>query len=111
MTTIAYCAAEGEGRIHENMMYMDEHIRPQLENCINTLHASGTKVSGQLSHWGNSSKNAEFTDKRHLGTSFGINTLGLADGLPFAGALTISKIKELCGSISTTSQVSDFCWV
>lgn len=94
MTTIAYCAAEADGRINENMLYMDERIRPQLESFIATLHASGTKVSGQLSHCGNFSKNAEFTGKRPLGPSFGINSLGLAYGMPFAGALTIPQIKE-----------------
>lgn len=94
MTTIAYCAAEADGRINEGMMYMGEHIRPQLESFIQTLHASGTKVSGQLSHCGNFSKNAEFTGKRPLGPSFGINALGLAYGLPLAGALTVPQIKE-----------------
>ena len=94
MTTIAYCAAEADGRINEDMMYMDEHIRPQLESFIDTLHKSGTKVSGQLSHCGNFSKNRDFTGKRPLGPSFGINSLGLAYGLPLAGSLTIPQIKE-----------------
>jgi 2,4-dienoyl-CoA reductase-like NADH-dependent reductase (Old Yellow Enzyme family) len=94
MTTIAYCAAEADGRINEDMLYMDESIRPQLESFIATLHKAGTKVSGQLSHCGNFSKNAEFTGKRPLGPSFGINALGLAYGMPFAGALTIPQIKE-----------------
>ena len=94
MTTLAYCAAEADGRIHENMMYMGEHIRPELESFIKTLHDSGTKVSGQLSHCGNFSKNAEFKGKRPLGASAGINTLGLAYGLPIAGALSIPQIKE-----------------
>lgn len=94
MTTIAYCAAEADGRINEDMMYMDERIRPELESFISTLHASGTKVSGQLSHCGNFSKNAEFTGRRPLGPSFGINSLGLAYGMPFAGSMTIPQIKE-----------------
>ncbi len=94
MTTIAYCAAEADGRINENMMYMDDYIRPHLEPFINLLHDEGTMVSGQLGHCGNFSKNAEFTGKRPLGPSFGINTLGLAYGLAFAGSLTIPQIKE-----------------
>jgi 2,4-dienoyl-CoA reductase-like NADH-dependent reductase (Old Yellow Enzyme family) len=94
MTTIAYCAAEADARINEDMMYMGEHIRPQLESFINTLHEEGTKVSGQLGHCGNFSKNADFQGKRPLGPSFGINTLGLAYGLPLAGSLTIPQIKE-----------------
>ncbi len=94
MTTIAYCATENDGRINADMMYMDEYIRPQLEAFIRTLHDSGTKVSGQLSHCGNFSKNSELSSKRPLGPSFGINSLGLAYGLPFAGALTIPQIRE-----------------
>lgn len=94
MTTIAYCAAEADARINEDMMYMDEHIRPQLQAFIQTLHDSGTKVSGQLGHCGNFSKNREFTGKRPMGPSFGINSLGLAYGLPFAGAMSIPQIKE-----------------
>lgn len=94
MTTIGYCAAESDGRINENMIYMHEGIRPQLQNMINTLHNSGTKVSGQLSHCGNFTKNNEFSGKRPLGPSFGINSLGLAYGLPFCGALSIPQIKQ-----------------
>lgn len=94
MTTIGYCAAESDGRINENMIFMHEGIRSQLENMIGTLHGSGTKVSGQLSHCGNFSKNKELSSNRPLGPSFGINSLGLAYGLPFAGALTITQIKQ-----------------
>ena len=31
LTTVAYCAAEADGRVMEEMMYMHEGIRPQLE--------------------------------------------------------------------------------
>ena len=94
MTTIAYCASENDGRIHSDMMYMGEHIRPQLEYFIKTLHDSETKVSGQLSHCGNFSKNKELSSKRPLGPNFGINSLGLAYGLPFSDAMTIPQIKQ-----------------
>jgi 2,4-dienoyl-CoA reductase-like NADH-dependent reductase (Old Yellow Enzyme family) len=94
MTTLAYCAAEGDGRIHEDMLYMHEGIRDGLEEFIARLHATGTKVSGQLGHCGNFSKNREFTGKRPLGPSRGINPLGLTYGLPFAGALTKPQIAE-----------------
>ncbi len=94
MTTIAYCAAEGDGRINEDMMYMDEYIRPEMESFIDTLHQAGTKVSGQLSHCGNFSKNANFKGKRPMGPSAGLNNLGLVYGLPFAGAMSVGQIKE-----------------
>jgi len=94
MTTLAYCAAEADGRIHEHMIYMDEGARVGLEEFIGRLHATGAKVSGQLGHCGNFSKNRDFTGKRPLGPSPGINSLGLAYGLPFAGALTKPQIGE-----------------
>ncbi len=94
MTTLAYCAAEADGRIHEHMLYMHEGIRAQLEAFVARLHATGAKVSGQLGHCGNFSKNREFEGKRPLGPSRGINSLGLAYGLPFAGALTQEQIRD-----------------
>jgi 2,4-dienoyl-CoA reductase-like NADH-dependent reductase (Old Yellow Enzyme family) len=94
MTTIAYCAAEADGRISENMMHMHEGVRSDLTAMIDRLHATGAKVSGQLGHCGNFSKNREFAGRRPLGPSRGINSLGLTYGLPFAGALGQSEIRE-----------------
>ncbi len=94
MTTLAYCAAEADGRIHENMLYMHEGIRPELERMIAAVHATGAKVSGQLGHCGNFSKNRDFEGRRPLGPSRGLNPLGLTYGLPFAGALTVPQIRE-----------------
>ena len=94
MTTLAYCAAESDGRINENQLYMHEGIRGELEAFVARLHATGAKVSGQLGHCGNFSKNREFQGKRPLGPSRGINSLGLAYGLPFAGALSQTQIRE-----------------
>jgi 2,4-dienoyl-CoA reductase-like NADH-dependent reductase (Old Yellow Enzyme family) len=100
MTTLAYCAAEADGRIHENMLSMHEGIRPQLERLIRTVHATGAKVSGQLGHCGSFSKNRAFTGRRPLGPSRGFNALGLAAGMPFAGALTVPEIRERVASFA-----------
>ncbi len=94
MTTLAYCAAEADGRIHEHMLHMHEGIRPGLEALIARVHATGAKVSGQLGHCGNFSKNREFIGRRPLGPSRAINPLGLTYGLPFAGALSQTQIRE-----------------
>jgi 2,4-dienoyl-CoA reductase-like NADH-dependent reductase (Old Yellow Enzyme family) len=94
MTTLAYCAAEADGRIHENMLYMHEGIRPQLQELIARVHATGAKVSGQLGHCGNFSKNRELRGRRPLGPSAGVNPLGLTYGLPLAGALSPGQIAE-----------------
>jgi 2,4-dienoyl-CoA reductase-like NADH-dependent reductase (Old Yellow Enzyme family) len=94
MTTIAYCAAEPDGRIHENMMYMHEGIRPELERFIRTVQATGAKVSGQLGHCGAFTKNLEFSGKRPLGPSKGTNALGLAYGLSRIAEMTKPQIRE-----------------
>ena len=94
MTTIGYCAAESDGRISNQMMYMGEENREPLTKIIQSIQATGCKVSGQLSHCGNFSKNKELKSRRPLGPSRGINMLGLVEGLPFAGKLTVPEIKE-----------------
>ncbi len=94
MTTVGYCAAEGDGRISERMTYMHEGVRPQLEKLVAAVHSAGAKVSGQLSHCGNFSKNQEFSGKRPLGPSFGINKLGLLEGMPFAGSMSVAEIDQ-----------------
>jgi 2,4-dienoyl-CoA reductase-like NADH-dependent reductase (Old Yellow Enzyme family) len=94
MTTVGYCAAESDGRINEKMLYMDERIRPQLSTLIRSVQATGAKVSGQLSHCGNFTKSSEFSGHIPRGPSWGINQLGLAYGLPIAGALSVAQIKE-----------------
>ncbi len=94
MTTLAYCAAENNGRIHENMLYMHEGIRAPLQHFIKTVQATGAKVSGQLSHCGGFSKNKMLEGARPLGPSWGLNMVGLAHGMFLCGALSVSQIKE-----------------
>ena len=94
MTTIAYCAAESDGRIHQDMMYMHEGIRPELERFVRTVQATGARVSGQLGHCGGFTKNLEFSGKRPLGPSKGTNALGLAYGLSRIAEMTKPQIRE-----------------
>jgi 2,4-dienoyl-CoA reductase-like NADH-dependent reductase (Old Yellow Enzyme family) len=94
MTTIAYCAAESDGRIHENMMYMHEGIRPELEGFVRTVKATGAKVAGQLGHCGAFTKNRKFSGKRPLGPSKGTNALGLPYGLARIAEMTKPQIRE-----------------
>jgi len=94
MTNIAYCAAEADGRIHQDMMYMHEGIRPELERFIRTVQATGAKVAGQLGHCGAFTKNLEFSGKRPLGPSKGTNALGLAYGLRKIDEMTKLQIRE-----------------
>lgn len=94
MTTVAYCAAESDGRIHENMMYMHEGIRPELERLIRTVQATGAKVSGQLGHCGAFTKNEEFSGERPLGPSKGLNALGVTHGLSRIAEMSKAQIRE-----------------
>lgn len=94
MTTIGYCATEADGRLNEDMLYMHEGIRAEMTQLIGTLHGLGTKVSGQMGHGGGFSKNAALQRKRPLGPNFGINTLGIPQGMIFCDGMTQQDIKQ-----------------
>ncbi len=95
LTTVAYCAVEANGRVKEEMMYMHEGIRPQVEQMTRAVHEAGSKISGQMGHCGNFSQNKGFHGKRPLGPSPMINMGGIPVGLPFAGAMTHADIDHV----------------
>jgi 2,4-dienoyl-CoA reductase-like NADH-dependent reductase (Old Yellow Enzyme family) len=98
MTTIGYCTSEADGRINDQMMWMHDGIRDELANINGELKraAPGVKISGQVAHCGNFSKNRKLQRlKRPLGPSRQLNMLGAPAGLPFAGAMTIPDIDHL----------------
>ncbi|WP_101757783.1 NADH:flavin oxidoreductase [Oceanicoccus sp. KOV_DT_Chl] len=96
MTTIGYCATESDGRVNDQMMYMHDAIRSPLTNMIHDLHSTGAKVSGQMGHCGNFTKNKHLTRlKRPLGPSRQFNMLGAPSGIPFAGAMSIRDIDDM----------------
>ena len=98
MTTLGYCTTEADGRINDQMMWMHEGIRPQLMHIIRELKqaAPDVRVSGQLAHCGNFSKNRKLQRlKRPLGPSRRLNMLGLPSGLPLAGAMSVADIDYL----------------
>lgn len=94
MTTVAYCAPEPDGRMHENMLVMNESVREPLTKMLAELHTTGAKVSGQLAHCGYFSKNKKLERmKRPLGPSRQFNSLGFMVGMPFAGAMNEADIE------------------
>jgi 2,4-dienoyl-CoA reductase-like NADH-dependent reductase (Old Yellow Enzyme family) len=95
LTTVAYCAVEPDGRVKEEMMYMHEGIRPQIEALTRAVHEGGGKISGQMGHCGNFSQNKAFEGKRPLGPSPMINMGGIPFCLPFAGAMTHADIDHV----------------
>jgi 2,4-dienoyl-CoA reductase-like NADH-dependent reductase (Old Yellow Enzyme family) len=94
MTTIAYCAAENNGRLHADMMYMNEYVREPLSTMIATIKTTGTRVSAQLCHSGAMSKNKEMDGWMSSGPSFGPNMLGMAYGKFFSAGMTRPQIRE-----------------
>ncbi|MEE2733388.1 MAG: NADH:flavin oxidoreductase [Pseudomonadota bacterium] len=98
MTTLGYCAVTNDGRLNENMLYMHDGLRPALTELIQQLHALDTKVSGQMGFGGGFSKNRQLERKRPLGPSFGINLLGVAQGMLFCDAMSLNDIKALIKS-------------
>jgi 2,4-dienoyl-CoA reductase-like NADH-dependent reductase (Old Yellow Enzyme family) len=98
MTTIGYCTTEADGRINDQMMWMHAGIRDQLTHMNRELKdaAPGVAISGQMTHCGNFSKNRKLQRlKRPLGPSRQFNSLGVASGMPFAGAMTVRDIDYL----------------
>jgi 2,4-dienoyl-CoA reductase-like NADH-dependent reductase (Old Yellow Enzyme family) len=95
MTTVGYCTVEPDGRISDQMLFMHEGIRSGLERLVDAVHDAGGAASGQMGHCGNFTKNRSLQRKRPLGPSRGINPLGLAYGLPFAGAMNQQHIDQM----------------
>ena len=98
MTTIGYCTSEADGRINDQMMWMHDGIRDRLAHMNAELKtaASQVKISGQMTHCGNFSKNRKLQRiKRPMGPSRQFNMLGAAAVLPFAGAMTVQDIDYL----------------
>jgi 2,4-dienoyl-CoA reductase-like NADH-dependent reductase (Old Yellow Enzyme family) len=98
MTTLAYCAVEPDGRLHEHQMHMDAAIAPQLQALADRVHRSGARLSGQMAHAGGFTKNAALQRKRPLGPSFGFNKYGAAQGMPFCGAMNDADIADMVGA-------------
>ena len=105
MTTLAYCAVEADGKLKDNMMYVHEGIRPQLELFTRTMHEAGTKVSGQMAHCGGFSQNSNLQKKRPLGPSFGFNLGGIPYGVPFVGAMKQTDIDHVVGTFRDTAKL------
>ncbi|MCA9576693.1 MAG: NADH:flavin oxidoreductase [Polyangiales bacterium] len=94
LTNIGYCAAESDGRIDDNMMYMHEGVRAPLERLITEVHETGAAVMGQLGHAGTFTKNPLFKGQRPLGPSRAFSPIGITVGRALAVAMTTDQIRE-----------------
>jgi 2,4-dienoyl-CoA reductase-like NADH-dependent reductase (Old Yellow Enzyme family) len=80
------------------MMWMHDGIRDRLTHMNTELKkaAPEARISGQMTHCGNFTKNRKLQRlKRPMGPSRQFNMLGAPAGLPFAGAMTIENIDYL----------------
>ncbi|MDX1693340.1 MAG: NADH:flavin oxidoreductase, partial [Ketobacteraceae bacterium] len=105
MTTLGYCAVEPDGRLNEDMLYMHEGLRPDLEALISRLHRLDVKVSGQMGYGGGFSKNRDLQRPRPLGPGFGINGLGIGRGMVFCDAMSERDIDHLIGSYGSAARL------
>jgi 2,4-dienoyl-CoA reductase-like NADH-dependent reductase (Old Yellow Enzyme family) len=103
MTTVAYCAVEPDGRLHENQMHMHEAIAPQLRRLIDSVQATGAKVSGQMAHCGGFTKNYDMRRVRAIGPSINLNKLGAARGMLFCDAMDDSDIADMVQAYGTAA--------
>jgi 2,4-dienoyl-CoA reductase-like NADH-dependent reductase (Old Yellow Enzyme family) len=92
MTTVAYCAVSPAGRTFDQQMYMRPEVVAPLRRITDAVHAEGAAVSLQLGHCGAFSKSTMLRPWGPLGPSFGINSYGLAAGVPFARAMREADI-------------------
>jgi len=99
MTTMAYCATEANGRLHDNVMYMHEDLVPRLRAIIQNLKQTGACVSGQLVHCGYFTKNLRQRGRMFpRGPSLQLNLYGLPHGVPLGLAMRKSDIDRLVQS-------------
>jgi 2,4-dienoyl-CoA reductase-like NADH-dependent reductase (Old Yellow Enzyme family) len=92
MTNLAYCAAEADGRLSEDTMYMHEGIRGPLSKLVAEVKTTGARVCGQLGHCGNFSKNHALGTKRAFGPSAQLSPIGLSVGRPFSAQMSVAQI-------------------
>ncbi len=108
MTTIAYCATEADGRINDQMLWMDEIHRDALTHLCSQLkaYAPDARISGQMAHCGNFSKNRRLQRlKRPLGPSRMFSMLGASAGYPVSGAMSVADIDYLVGTYSRAARL------
>ena len=93
MATLAYCAAEADGRLDEDGLYMHEGVREPLQRWVAAVTATGARACGQLVHAGAFTKNRTMKS-RPLGPSAGINRLGLLSGRARVVAMSPLQIEQ-----------------
>lgn len=98
MTTLAYCAVEPDGRLHEDTLLVCDEVLPALVDLVDAVHREGGLVSAQMAHGGGFSKNRGLRGRRPKGPSFGINRLGAAVGMPFCDAMSEADLEALVGA-------------
>jgi 2,4-dienoyl-CoA reductase-like NADH-dependent reductase (Old Yellow Enzyme family) len=92
MTTLAYCAADADGRLHDDMLHMHEGIRDGLSRLVDAVRGTGARVCGQLGHGGGFTKVGSLSTRRALGPSRGFNRLGAASGKVLVAAMSQAQI-------------------
>lgn len=96
MTTIGYCTTEADGRISDQMMYMDDYAREPLSKMITDLKTTGARVSGQMTHCGNFSQNTKLQRlKRVQGPTSQPNLAGVIAGKYWSDAMSVKDIDYL----------------
>lgn len=105
MTTLAYCAPEPDGRMIPEYMYVREEIKPQLKKLADTIHRYGVKLSGQIAHCGEFSRNPKILRKRPVGPSSGFNMVGMLYGLFFTQAMDKKTLNEVAESYANTARI------
>lgn len=100
MTTIAYCSTEADGRGNGvGNMYMHDGIREPMRDVVSALKKTGARVSGQMVHCGNFTRNNRLQRSwLPRGPSLSFNLYGMLKGIPFATPMKKAHIDHLIGT-------------
>src|SRR5690606_38530936 len=109
MTTLAYCAPEADGRMLASYMYIRDEIKPQLKKLADTVHSYGTKLSGQIAHCGEFSRNKALQRKRPVGPSTGFNMVGSLYGLLVTQGMDRALMDEVIAGYVKTALIMKEC--
>ncbi len=106
MTTVAYCAVDGDGRTFRDQLYMRPELVSGLRGLTRAVHAEGAAASLQLGHSGAFCNNPDLVRPRPMGPSRAVNKLGLLSGRPLAEAMTEAEIEQVTESFATAARLA-----
>jgi 2,4-dienoyl-CoA reductase-like NADH-dependent reductase (Old Yellow Enzyme family) len=109
MTTVAYCAVDGDARTFEHQLHVRAENEAPLARLTAAVHAAGARASLQLGHSGFFSRLRRSDGRAPRGPSAGLNLYGMAVGLPFAPALDARELRVIVERFASAAAWARAC--